>query len=421
MSGLLRRYLETRSGNPYAEFGNSYPPTNGQIGSYGSSGSVMDENTALSIAAVFTANTILADSISTMPVRQFRGTGDNKKEMDPSQVIAQPYVEITQMDWLTQQQMSLGLRGNAYGLVIERDSVTGWPVQVMPVHPDHARVQRNQTTGALQYTFFSKIVPLDDVIHIRANSVPNQIKGLSPIEILRQSFGMAKSAEAYAAKFYSQSAMPGGILQVQGQPTDEEARTIATQWSQAHGGVSGAFMPAVLPDSVKWQQVTISPADAQFLESRAFSRDEIMGIYRIPPHVYGGVTQDTSASRDLESQEIGFVRNALEPWIRRHEIAMTSLLPRGQYVELDRSKRIEADSLKKAQVHQAYRNVGAITVEEIRRSIGLQPLSDEFKDWAKDPQAPLNSAHSDTSTTAGNGQQNPTDAPTLPDSNPNAK
>ena len=412
MKSLLSSRLEKRASNPYTPWGNSVPPTNGMLGAT-MPGTNVSEHSAMGVSAFWTANTILCDCLATPTIRQYRGIGENRREMDPSPVVSQPFVELTQLDWRTQFQMSLGVRGNFYGQIIERDARMQ-PLQVIPINPDGASVRRNRETGLLEYRFNGELVPLDDVVHVRAFSQAGSPIGLNPIALLRTTLSIAQAADQFYNQFFTNSAQPGGILNVPGDLEPEDARELKQQWTEMHSGISSAHMPAVLSGGITWQQITMTMQDAQFIESRAFSHAEIGAIYRIPPHMMGVADRSVQAT-DIEQQELSFERNTLIGWKRRHEVALSALLPRGQYVEIDLSERAAANSLTRFQVHQIARNIGIKTPNEIRVAEGLRPLDPTTYPWADNPMAPLNSAQNGAYTAPGDE----TPVQSAPDTNPN--
>ena len=334
--------------------------------------------------------------------------------MTASAVVTTPYVEMTQLDWVTQMQFSLGLRGNAYGIIIERDA-KGFARQVMPVHPDRVQIRRDPSNGELVYQMNNSTVASDDVFHVRGYSLPGSPVGMNPIEVLRVPFGNAMSADNFYGAFFNNSAQPGGLLTVPGDLDDDQARMLAQQWMASHQGVGSSHLPAVLSGGVQWTPLTVTPQDAQFLQGRQYSEQQIIsGIYRIPPHFYGSVDRSPQAT-GIEEVEMSFVRNALIGWLRRHEIAISALLPIGQEVRFDLSERMRPDILTRAQVAQIWRNIGVITPNEVRANEGLPDLPDEHQPWASNPMAPLNSAQNGDYTKPGNE----TPAGDAPSTNPN--
>ena len=78
---------------------------------------------------------------------------------------------------------------------------------------------------------------------------------------------------------------------------------------------------------MKYTPISISPNEAQFLETRKFQIDEIARIFRVPPHMIGDL--EKSSFSNIEQQSLEFVKYTLDPWVVRWEqsIKRTLLLP----------------------------------------------------------------------------------------------
>ena len=189
-------------------------------------------------------------------------------------------------------------------------------------------------------------------------------------------------------------------MKVPGDLDDDQARQLAQQWMMSHQGVGSSHLPAVLSGGVDWVPLTVTPQDAQFLQGRQFSESQIFSIYRIPPHLVGLVDKTPQAT-SIEEIERGFVTNTLMGWLRRHEIAISALLPIGQEVRFDLSERLRPNIMTRAQVYQVYRNIGVMSPNEIRENEDMADLPEEFQAWANNPMAPLNSAQNGSYTQPG--------------------
>lgn len=391
---MLRGALERRNADPRAEWGNSTPPSNGMLGGQ-VAGVNISEKTALQVAAVFGSVALLADAVSTLPLNQYRGKGAKKKQIDPAPIVAQPFEEISLQDWLVQGVFSLKLRGNVYGHVISRDKLF-YPTQIKPIHPDQVRVDRVRSgpaKGQLEYRFDNKVVPIDDVFHMRGFSMPGQIVGMNPIEVCRNSFGLAHAANLMAASWYQNSSIPAGTLEVEGTLSEEEVLQLARQFMMVHQGIGQANLPAVLTEGTKFNAISITPEDMQFLESRQFSSSEISGlIFRVPPHMLGIVDRTTSWGMGIQQQELGFVRNALLSDLVRFQSAFNQILPPNEWVRFDLRHRLQGDTLQRMQEYMLERTMGLRPVNQIRADEDWAPLDAEKYPWADDPMAPLNSA-----------------------------
>lgn len=407
---------EVRGADPLLPWGDSTPPTLASLGSP-AAGTTVTEKSALQVAAVYGSVSLLADAVATLPLKQYRGKGSNKKEIDPSPVVEDPYAEITQQDWLTQTMFSEELRGNFYGRVIDRDKNL-YPTQIKPIHPDDARVTRARsgpTKGQPEYRFEGELVSIDDVFHIRSNSVAGSLVGLNPIEVCRNSIGLARAADLAAGTWFSNSSMPAGALEVEGALNEEETLQLARQWMMVHQGIGQMNMPAVLTEGTKFNPIAVNPKDMQFLESRQFTAAEISGlIYRVPPHMLGIVDRTTSWGMGIQQQELGFVRNTLLAKVKRIEVAFNRILPKGQHVKFDLRHRLEGDTLQRLQGYMLERTMALRTINEQRVAEGWPPLDVVLYPWADDPMAPLNSAQNGSLAVhiggSGDGQQAPVGA-----------
>jgi HK97 family phage portal protein len=134
----------------------------------------------------------------------------------------------------------------------------------------------------------------------------------------KNTIGMAIACEEYGAKFFANGATPGGILEHPGVVKDPER--VRESWNSAFGGSSNSNKVAVLEEGMKYTPISISPEQAQFLETRKFQIDEIARIFRIPPHMIGDL--EKSSFSNIEQQSLEFVKYTLDPWVCRWEQSM---------------------------------------------------------------------------------------------------
>jgi HK97 family phage portal protein len=379
---LIRRAavaLERRGADPRLPWGDSTPPTNGALGG-AVEGTTVNEKAALQVAAVYGSLGVICDSMAMLRLELFNSLDPaQRRRLPPSQLLTQPYVEISRMDWIVQYTMSVGLRGNFYGHVIERDPEL-YPTQIKPIHPDNARVQRvpyGRDKGKLEYRFDGQVVPTDDVFHVRYLSVPGAIVGLNPIEYLRHTLGLARAQDLYGAAYFQNSANPGGQIVVPDDLDPEETLGLAKAWLAAHQGIGQSNIPAVLTGGAEFKPISITPEDSQFLESRQFSQSQISGmIFRVPPHMIGIVDRSTSWGTGIEQQERGYVTNTLSGYYGRLEEALTAVHPPNRFVRANLSERLRGDTLQRYQAHSLGIAAGFLCQDDARAAEGMAPLPD---------------------------------------------
>ena len=361
-------------------FGNSVPPTNGQLGSP-VAGVTVNEKTSLQVSAVFGSVRVLCGSTATLPVHEYAGNGSVTDKRIPIQnvdpLVDEPFSEIDVLDFITQFVLGLALRGNFYGLIVSRDARM-YATQVMPMHPNHVTVTRHTSgplAGQLKYTYEGREVPLPDVVHVRNLSVSGRPDGLNPVEYCRNTFGFAYAADRWGGSFMANGAMPLGVLNVKGMLTEEETARMAQAWNAAHQGIGAAHLPAILTGDSTYQQVSMKPEDMKFLESRQYTAGEISGmIFGVPPHMIGIVDRTTSWGTGIEQQELGFVRSALQIYISRYERMISRLLPPGRYVRMDLTERLRGDMLTRFQSWALAIGSGWLCKDEVRAEERRPPI-----------------------------------------------
>lgn len=386
---VVSNLREQRGASGYLPWGDSVPPDNSMLGG-SAAGVQVTEKTALQVAAVYGSVDIISDAIATLPVKVLKvQEGKPAMAVTPPVVIEDPFSEISPIDFKVQGTSSLLLRGNFFGKIISRDKKTLKPTQIMPVHPDNAKVRR-LANGMIEWRYFGKPVNPADVTIMRGLSTAGSILGLDPISALRNQIGLAHAEDLYAGAFFSNSSTPWGVIELQGDYEEEQVLKMARSWLQNHQGIGKSFLPGILSGGAQWKPVTITPQNAQFLEQMQFSASVISGVlFRVPPHMLGMVDKDTSWGAGIEQQEQGFVTNNLLGKIRRWEHLMTSWVAANQIVMLDLSHRLRGDSLQRWQKYQIARVIGAMNNAEIRQAEGL-PLVEDPALEAYD--APLNSS-----------------------------
>lgn len=296
-----------------------------------SSGKRVNERSAMQMTAVYACVRILAESIAGLPIHLYRynDKGGKEKAFDhPLYRILhdEPNEEMSSFVFRETLMTHLLLWGNAYAQVIRNGK--GEVVSLYPLMPNRMVVDRTDK-GQLYYeythssdeanTMKNETIRLrpENIMHIPGLGFDGLI-GYSPIAMAKNSIGMAMACEEYGAKFFNNGAMPGGVLEHPGTVKDPEK--IRESWHSAFGGSENANKIAVLEEGMKYTPISISPEQAQFLETRKFQMEEIARIFRVPLHLINDL--DKSSFNNIEIQSLEFVQYSLMPWIIRFESAM---------------------------------------------------------------------------------------------------
>jgi HK97 family phage portal protein len=330
---------------------------------------------AMSNLTVMACVRLLADTIASLPWKAYRRDGNGVPvEVNPQPaILRQPFPGFDLFEYKWQMVASLALRGNFYGMVTSWDKLMR-PTALLPLHPDSVFLERRPDILMWFdpiYRVMGQRVPEEDMVHIRRFTMPGEPWGLSPVRQAAVAIGMGLAAEEYGYRYFRESANPSGMLMTD-QDLDDAAVTRQQQaWIATHGG---RRLPAILTGGFKWQNLTISPDESQFLETRRFQRGDIAMMYGIPPHMIGDVEKSTSWGTGIEQQTIGAITYTFRGWTSPIESVFSSLLPSGQYVRFDYNNLLRGDIKTRYAAYDQAIHSGWLNVNEVRNREQLEPI-----------------------------------------------
>lgn len=293
------------------------------------------EQSAMQMTAVYCCVRILSEAIAGLPLQlfQYGESGTKTKAVDhPLYFLLhdEPNPEMTSFVFRETLMTHLLLWGNAYAQIIRNGR--GEVVALYPLMPDRMTVDRDEN-GNLYYEYrvssddaptlkdnVARLQP-SNVLHIPGLGFDGLV-GYSPIAMAKNTIGMSIACEEYGASFFANGASPGAVLEHPGTMKDPEK--VRDAWNKAFRGSGNANKVAVLEEGMKYTPISISPEQAQFLETRKFQIDEIARIFRIPPHMVGDLERSTFSN--IEHQSLEFVKYTLDPWVCRWEQSISRAL-----------------------------------------------------------------------------------------------
>lgn len=290
-------------------------------------------DSALGIPSVYAAVGLIAESVGQMPLKVQR-VRDGAKNDDPehpaySLLHDLPNPEVTAIEMRAAQQAHLLLRGNAYA-EIQRD-VSGRPRALWPLLPHLMTVAREGQRLVYLYrlpdgqdvrwTWDSRTTQQPPILHVRGLGYDGLV-GYSPLTLHRETFGMAKAAEEFGARWFSNGSRPSGVLHTDQELSDEVRARLKKAFEATSRGLSNAHRIVTLEQGLKWQQIGLSPEDSQMLETMRDVDARVAAIFRVPPHMIGQVERSTSWGSGIEQQNIQFLQYSLMPWLVRWEQAL---------------------------------------------------------------------------------------------------
>jgi HK97 family phage portal protein len=355
------------------------------------SGKAVTERSAMQMTAVYSCVRILSEAVAGLPLHLYRYTEEGSKEKavdHPLYTILhdEPNPEMTSFVFRETLMTHLLLWGNAYAQIIRNGK--GEVIALYPLMPNKMTVDRDQS-GQLYYeyqtsqeeahTMKGSLVRLSprDVLHIPGLGFDGLV-GYSPIAMAKNAIGLAIATEEYGSKFFANGATPGGILEHPGVVKDPER--VRQSWNSAFGGSSNSNKVAVLEEGMKYTPISISPEQAQFLETRKFQIDEIARIFRIPPHMIGDL--EKSSFSNIEQQSLEFVKYTLDPWVCRWEQSMQRALLRPEekkdyFFKFNVDGLLRGDYQSRMNGYAVGRQNGWMSANDIRELENLDRIPEE--------------------------------------------
>jgi HK97 family phage portal protein len=365
--GLERRDL---SAVPWAD---GRIPSPSSVGAT-TAGSLVNETTAMQVIDVYACVSLIADSISMLPVSTYRKQDDYRLELAPGPaIVEQPDPELERNEFFNRALVSLLLRGNIYAPITSRDRF-GYSRACTLLHPDDVRTQRNKKTGRKEFKLRNgDVIAAQDMIHVPWITMPGQLDGINVIEAARRGIGLSIATENFGANWFRDGAAPSSVLETEQEQDTKQAKLALAQWIASNGG---RRKPAVLSGGFKWKAITITPNESQFLETRRYNTSQTARLYRVPPHMIGDVEKSTSWGSGLEEQGIGYVVFTLGSHLSRLETAWSRQLPRSQYMRFNVGALLRGNTKDRYLSYAVARQWGWLSVNDIRRLEDLPPVVD---------------------------------------------
>lgn len=300
-----------------------------------SAGKNVNERSAMQMTAVYSCVRILAEAVAGLPLHLYRYKEDGGKERAIDNNLYhllhdEPNKEMSSFIFRETLMTHLLLWGNAYAQIIRNGK--GEVIALYPLMPNKMQVDRDEN-GELYYIYtrssdeaktmegVTVYLTPRDVLHIPGLGFDGLV-GYSPIAMAKNAIGLAIATEEYGAKFFANGAAPSGVLEHPG--TIKDPSRLRENWNSTFGGSANSGKVAVLEEGMKYTPISISPEQAQFLETRKFQIDEIARIFRVPPHMVGDL--EKSSFSNIEQQSLEFVKYTLDPWVIRWEQSLSRSL-----------------------------------------------------------------------------------------------
>lgn len=337
-----------------------------------SSGAVVNKETAMRLAVVYSCVKALSDDLASLPISIMRKKGDRAEKISDHPVQDRlklsPNPEMRAFTWKKTKTAHALLNGNSYAF-IERSYVN--PVKyIWPLDPDQTipvrEVTKKGVRGPIKYRvndgYRERTYNAENILHIKGFSW-NGVVGESVItNFAREQIGIGLSLDEFEAVFFRNGLNPGGTFV---HPTNlgKNKENFIKAMKKRFGGSKNRGLPMVLEDGMTFEPYQVKMVDQQFLDLLKVNKVDICGMFGVPQSRIS-ISDSNTNYNNSEQEKQRYYASGLMPWVIPDEQEMTLRIlteqerKKGLYVKYNFDAFLRGDSLTRAKVNQIYHRMG---------------------------------------------------------------
>lgn len=338
---------------------------------------------------VYACVTAIATDVASINLHLFRQTGNG----DPVELFDHPALQalnranasMTRYELFEVTQSHLELAGNAFWY-LARATENGPVEELYPIRPDRMRLvpgTDNPLDWSYEYVGKGGKIPLQksDILHFKTfnaeGDYPLPSLGIGTVQAAISAIATNVASHDWNEVFFKNSARPDVALVTPAEMDEGEADRVLSKWNAGYQGVRNAFKTALLRGGLDVKNLGFSQREMDFVEQLRFSRDEILGLFRVPKSVLG-ITEDVNRANAEASNYVFALRN-VKPKMQRiadtlNEFYLPLFATGNEVLYFTYDNPVPADQVAEAQVF-ALGIDKWLTRNDIRGELGLTPTT----------------------------------------------
>jgi len=307
--GLLSRAFTAQDSAPQQHGGGFF----GGLFGFGS-GTLANGKSALTLSAFYNGVDSISNDVAMLPMGVYKKEGENRLPFPehPAHLLIslQPNAMMVAYDFWKLLVLRMIIKGNGYAIIV-RNASTGRMQELLPVENSDVQVYKDKN----KLTYYIKGVGFDsnDILHLKGFSLDG-ICGIGIITFAAHQMGVDLSAQAYAGDVYENRGLSYGIVTSDKSPLKGEQRLAVIDGVRSAFNNMGRHKVGYLDDNMKYQQVSVTPAEAQFLESRKMGVIEMARWLNLPPHKLKDLSNANYSN--IYQQSIEYVQYTMFRYLR---------------------------------------------------------------------------------------------------------
>lgn len=347
-------------------------------------GLTVTTSTAQRLTAVTAALRVISETeaVVPLPVYRKRSTGGkDRADAHPLYRVLRNQANPWQTAYEFRRMMTwhAAAGGAAYAQIVQRGD--GAIEALVPLLPSRVRPDV-LVDGSIVYRYTQKHGPervfrFEEVFKLLPFS-EDGVTSKSLVEVCQEAVGVGLAAEDFVARFYGNSAVPGGVLTHPSRLSKESAGRLRDEWKKRFSAEKTGSV-AVLEEGMKFESIGMALKDAQFLESRKFQVTEIARMFRLPPHLLADLERSTN--NNIEHQSLEFVTYSMSSWFVMWEQAIwRDLLTETEQADYFAEHLLDAllrgDITSRYSAYAVGRQWGWLSANDVRERENMNPVED---------------------------------------------
>ena len=321
----------------------------------------------------------IADEIASIDLKLYEIRKNETKEIvehDALDLIYRANNFTTKFDLFYNMQQLLELCGEAPWLLVKNGKRI---TDILLLRPDCLIVKPGKDVFVEKYLYRvglgSEIqIEPQDLIMFKYADPTNPYRGRGTLSAVAKTVDIDNFSEDYNRNFFYNSAVPSSVLKTEQKLNDETIKRLRYSMDKMYKGVDKAHKTAILEQGLDWQPMTMSHKDMEFLEQSRFSRDKILGIFRVPRTVLG-ITDDVNRA-NAEATDYVFSKRTIKPKMQRLVEQLNEfylpLFAGTENMYFDFTDPVPENTEAKLREYETGLKNGYLTINEVRAREGLE-------------------------------------------------
>lgn len=353
----------------------------------------INSKTAFQVNAVFSAVSLIAATISTLPVDCFIRIDGQRRAFRPKPAwVERPDIALPRTAFYNSAIVSLLLDGNLFVRVFANRQ--GRVANLVVLNPQTVTVKRNGN-GTLRFEIEGedRALTQEEMIFVPDVLRPGTVRGVSRVEALKENMGLALALQNFASTFFGQGTNLNGVIEFPGNLTAEQATNLRDNFDSRHRGWRKGHRTGILSGGATFKPTQVDPESSQAIDARRLAVEDIARAFNIPANMLNIPGTTTYAS--VEQNNLQFITHTLRPIVQKLEDAFSPLMarePGGEtaFIKWNLDGLARADLTSRMSAYSTGLQAGFLTINDVRRLEDLSDIEDPAASSVRVPLANVN-------------------------------